>query len=295
MSTVMDDRSERGSRKRGQQHEEEEHPRKSPRLSDSTFFPTENGRDEPSHRPVTKHTRKERKQNRSTRIHSLRKLLARGTLPSTVQQEKERELAALIHEQDRTKSRKEAKRTLERYHYVRFVERQKAEKRLKRLRKERASVRNSLEVDKKIHEMEVNRCYAIYHPLDQKYVSIFASSTDAKEEEREEEDDDDQDPSEEKGNEKPSMWYKVEAAMARGEKYLQALRTGKSDTSAQHIAVHPDREANFVKDNGGSKSTRSQPLLKQPKNKANLLNSETIATSEKSDGEDQSDGGFFDR
>lgn len=148
---------------------------------------------------VQKH--RNRKNNPSTRIHSLKNLLARGQIPHDVRQEKERELASLLFDQEKDKVAQTTKKMIKRYHMVRFIERKKAEKHLKNLRKELGDLQKNVPVAKgpdegslggteqskvskkarrkelyeKIHEAEVDLNYTLYSPLDQKYISIFAA------------------------------------------------------------------------------------------------------------------------
>lgn len=199
------------------------------------------------------HTRKERKQNRSTRIHSLRKLLGRETLPSTIRQEKERELAALVHEQSANKSKKEGRKVLEKYHYVRFVERRKAEKKLRQLEKQLEVLESGdgdddddqrAKLQRRIHEMEVHKNYAIYAPLNQKYVSIFVQNASGSRS-----DTSDQETSG-IARKRPSLWYTVESAMKQGEKELELLRDGRSRLSKQE--THIARDVNEKGTNGKS-------------------------------------------
>ena len=149
------------------------------------------------------HTRRDRKNNRSSRIHSLRNLLGRGGLPPNIQQEKERELASLLFDQEKDRVAKGGKKTLEKYHKVRFFERKKAERNLKRLQKERDSLQKNTapvtdgdgdvdpdtedervqarqarqarlrELETEIHCADVDLQYTLYSPLKEKYISLF--------------------------------------------------------------------------------------------------------------------------
>lgn len=240
-----------------------------------------------------KHTKKERKQNRSSRIHSLRKLLARGGLPSTIQQEKERELAALLHDQEKHKTKKETKKVLEKYHYVRFIERQKAEKRLRQLKKQ---LDNSEGEDvqvlrQKIHEMEVNRNYAIYAPLGEKYLSVFAKGHS----------------SEPAGSQmqsgskaKPPVWYVVEKLMREGQTQLEALRDGKTRHGAPTID-EDNADVSLGKStirSGQNGGTKGQPLDKRKvktKSMQGSLDKESGRPAVRVEEDDMSDGGFFER
>lgn len=266
--------------------------RKSRKLSaEASPISDERSQDDESPRPQNKHSKKERKQNRSTRIHSLRKQLARGTLPSTIQQEKERELAALVHEQNKTVSKKQVRKNLEKYHYVRFLERRKAEKKLKQLQKQQDAHGDSADLSKKIHEMEVNLNYAIYAPLGEKYVSVFVSGAAAGQSNH-------TDSPEIRQSTKPTTWHAVEAAMLKGEAALMALRDGKNAAPTQ---TEPDvEEASQQRTktpvakssdhrSGREKTSRSQDL---ERHKVSLdVDGEAGGSSDS----DQIDGGFFER
>lgn len=266
--------------------------RKSRKLS-AEASPTsdERGREHESPRPPNKHTKKERKQNRSTRIHSLRKLLARGTLPSTVQQEKERELAALVHEQNKTVSKKEAKKTLEKYHYVRFLERRKAEKKLKRLQKQQDMHGDSADLSKRIHDMEVNRNYAIYAPLGEKYVSVFVSAEGG-------ERSNDTDSPNTKEALKPATWYAVETAMLQGEAELVALRDGKTTGPARPTSDDDEVPQHYTKKStmrlSEKRFNHEKPSQDQSRGHRKVSFNVDEDVDSPSDG-DQIDGGFFER
>lgn len=246
-----------------------------------------------SSKPASKHTKKERKQNRSTRIHSLRKQLARGTLPSTIQQEKERELAALLHEQSQTFSKKQVRKTLEKYHYVRFLERKKAEKKLKQLRKQWETQGNKADLSTRIHEMEVNRNYAIYAPLGEKYISLFVSEAG--------EESNGTDSQSVEQSSKPPTWYAIEAAMLRGEAELEALRDGKTTSSARMES--DDEDANHERADLKHKKISPKPEKDDTHHKTSRshsranhkITSEVNEDAEQSSEEDQVDGGFFER
>lgn len=264
---------------------------------------------------VTK-TKHERETNRSTRIHSLRNLLARGTLPGTVRQEKERELAALLLDQKKAQLAQATRKNLQRYHFVRFVERQKAERTLKKLVKLKESSSHSdneaykKKLEKSIHEAEVDLNYTKYAPLGEKYISLFVQEENDKhkhktqmkkksyailtEEQREElqlfED--------ELANivrtatgTKPPMWYEVEKYMSEGQEKLEALREGKLSAGnklAKELATVGG------KDLAALRSSTAQPVESRP----SWLDDDGMidpADLDSDDDEEMSDGGFFER
>lgn len=144
------------------------------------------------------HSTKSRKENPSTRIRSLRKQLAHAsaaTLPANVLAEKERELQYLLDSRKEPQTatenvpkrdRKE-KKTLSQYHMVRFFERKKAERYLRRIRKEidgqagqeeasgQAREKATPEASqKKLQRHECDLLYCLFAPLGEKYIALFA-------------------------------------------------------------------------------------------------------------------------
>jgi rRNA-processing protein Efg1 len=72
----------------------------------------------------------------SNKIHSLRRLLEKATdMPADIRQEKERELQGYVADQQRNQARREKNAVTSRYHFVRFMERKKAERQLRRCEK----------------------------------------------------------------------------------------------------------------------------------------------------------------
>ena len=110
-------------------------------------------------------------------IRSLKRLLSHNAdLPPTVRVEKERELATAQYElevQERAKRRSEV---IGKWHKVRFFERQKAGKRVKKLKREMANCEDEgqgRELEKWLEEAEVDVNYAVYFPLERDYVPLF--------------------------------------------------------------------------------------------------------------------------
>ena len=150
---------------------------------------------------IPSHTRHDRKNNRSSRIHSIRNLLGRDLAPN-IRIEKERELASLLFDQQKDKLKSESSKMITRYHKVRFFERKKAERKIRQLEKRRDWLAKSerdaadgiegdpagederMAAEKQrqeqlrqlkplVREAKVDLNYTIYSPLNQKYISIF--------------------------------------------------------------------------------------------------------------------------
>lgn len=243
----------------------------------------------------------------------------------TVRHEKERELAALLLDQQKAELAQNSRKNLQRYHFVRFVERQKATRLLKKLIKLRDTPAHSDEeyqkkLEKMIHETEVDIAYTQYAPLGEKYISLFVeeekeSSSSKNKTNKRAYDILDEDHrgelrnfSDELANvartasgTKPPMWYEVESYMGEGEDKLNALREGKL------TGKKLDKDLPAV---GGKKEADLRSLHQtKPEEKPSWLddggmidpvdldsdNEEGGVRVRQLDDEDMSDGGFFER
>ncbi|KAL8762774.1 MAG: hypothetical protein Q9203_007540 [Teloschistes exilis] len=200
-------------------------------------------------------------------------------LPMDVRIEKQRALIGYKQDLEKARKTKERQRMIKKYHMVRFFERQKAIRNLKKLRTSLASAtggtseHQTLDID--VHNAEVDLNYTIYHPLTEKYIGLFPrQNTQQKQDERTA-------APENSGQariEKPAMWTVVENCMKDGT--LQALRDGKLRTKDdQKPRAQPP-----------AKRADSRKSQKQRKDGHPAENSGRIAVEEK---EDESDGGFF--
>ena len=217
-----------------------------------------------------------------SKIRDVTRLLGHAQdLPLDVRIEKQRALAGYKQDLDKAQREKERQRIIKKYHMVRFFERQKATRNLKKLRTRLASAdQGSTEyqtLESAVHIAEVDLNYALYHPLLEKYVGLFPR-------EKPEEGNAPGDLSMEKIAEsrlhKPSMWAKVEDCMDNGT--LQALRDGKLrfDSSATPVSQANTTEI------GPRETEKKQPQdhIKEGASNPAIAN----------EGDDLSDGGFFD-
>ncbi|GAB7358149.1 hypothetical protein MBLNU230_g0307t1 [Neophaeotheca triangularis] len=117
-------------------------------------------------------------------IRSLTRLLNSETadLPANVRVEKERALQSAKHELEETQRDKRKKDMIGRYHKVRFFDRQKATKRLKRFTKVLKGAEDEGEdqgkideLKKAVEEAQIEINYAIYYPLEEPYSALFPS------------------------------------------------------------------------------------------------------------------------
>ena len=113
-----------------------------------------------------------------SRIRDLTRLLEHSNqLPAGVRIEKERALAGYKQDLEHALLEKHRHQMISKYHMVRFFERQKASRNLKKLKTRLASVPNGssdqVNLQEAVHQAEVDLNYTIYHPLTEKYLSLF--------------------------------------------------------------------------------------------------------------------------
>lgn len=207
----------------------------------------------------------------------------------TIRRDKERELAALVSEQTKKMASKAGKKNLQKYHFVRFIERQKAERTLKRLQQQLETVEKQDEeakakIDHSIHEAEVDINYTTYAPLAEKYISLYADEphgSEAKDKKRK--------ASSNAGN-KPPMWYEVEKRMIEGGARLKALREGRlsSEKKSEKDLGVPARK----KDSRGNKKNAPVEGHSEESGDEGIPKPNVVAAD---DDENSSDGGFFER
>ncbi|KAF2824737.1 hypothetical protein CC86DRAFT_296350 [Ophiobolus disseminans] len=233
-----------------------------------------------------------------SRIRDLKRLLAhiesvpKHKMSAGARQERERELEACEHElaEKQSSSREEEyrKKMIGKYHQVRFFDRQKGTRILKRLKKEHASLEDNsqkAELRQRVHNAEVDVSYAIYYPLIKPYSSLYPKSK-GKTNDDSEGAEDDEDDSKSKGEEidgpkgDVKMWRAVEQAMEEGT--LKTLRYSKDAVPAP-----PPKKIKKpkVKDNKKEKAD-GKSLARQPKVAGhNGYNAHDV--------DEDSDGGFF--
>ncbi|KAL9001893.1 MAG: hypothetical protein Q9188_005153 [Gyalolechia gomerana] len=199
-------------------------------------------------------------------------------LPLDVKFEKERALAGYRQDLEKAQYEKERKRMIKKYHMVRFFERQKATRNLKRVRTRLASAtRNTPDhgiLEDQVHSAEVDLNYTLYHPLTEKYIGLFPRQETPK-------------PQDMGGTSiptsalpqesRPAMWKVVESCMKNGT--LEALRDGK----LRPVTTLPLRPS-------ASTKTRHPSVTRKQQQATKAVYSDTMEIDEH---KDQSDGGFF--
>lgn len=187
-------------------------------------------------------------------------------LPAGVRIEKERALAGYKQDVAKISEDKRKNEFVKKYHMVRFFERQKATRALKKLqRRLDASPADTSEHDqlaKEVQDATVDVNYTIYHPLTEKYQSLFPRQQEGA-------------GAEEKAarklvKDKPAMWKVVEQCTADGT--LGALREGNLETGIPTGKEKPRSKRKGKDDGAGSKSSKGAALKEQ---------------------DEASDGGFF--
>ncbi|OCK79792.1 hypothetical protein K432DRAFT_299055 [Lepidopterella palustris CBS 459.81] len=241
----------------------------------------------------------------NTRIRDLKRLLSHTSnglnykMPADVRLLRERELQSCEHELAEKKATAEAEarkqKMIAKYHQVRFFDRQKANRALKKIRRELDAAEERGEKDElllKLHNAEVDLNYALYYPLSQPYSSLFPRSkneeaklrkldpnSDAEESGAKDKRSQDAEPARmTKGN--PEMWKTVENAMKHGT--LEALRNSQAPETAPR-PTPPDREKVHKQGNRGKPKNQSSGIMKK------MLSETKVACHN----EDDSDGGFF--
>ncbi|CAL3964718.1 unnamed protein product [Diplocarpon coronariae] len=124
--------------------------------------------------------------------------------------EDERALTAYKQELADAEAEKTRQKMITKYHMVRFFERQKATRQMKKLRKQLLTTRSTEEVDSlkaQMHIAEVDLNYTQYHPLSETYISLYPPADSQGEE---------GDSKKDGKMRKPPVWAEVERAMEEG-------------------------------------------------------------------------------
>lgn len=160
-----------------------------------------------------------------------------------------------------------------------YPERQKATRALKKLRARLPSVqRNSPEheaLEIQIHDAEVDLNYTLFYPLAEKYIGIFPCQERRTAQDAENVSGED---AAQTRQPKPAMWTVVASCIEKGT--LQALRDGKLQIRTVEAKALPSTAARTA-----------HPPIRPRQNKIKENGSTVISAA--ADGEDDSDGGFF--
>ncbi|MCJ1244174.1 18S rRNA maturation protein [Trapelia coarctata] len=222
------------------------------------------------------------------KIRDLTRLLEHSTtMPADVRIEKERALAGYRADFEKSKAAvgpRKRNDIISRYHMVRFFERQKATRILKKLQTQLSALSpispEYKALEQNVHKAEVDMNYTMYYPLLEKYQSLYPRTKEqgpldeASGKELAGRDD--------KGPERHPIWFIVERAMTDGT--LEALRDGGGKTMALGISRPPP-----------SNKTREAPAMTdfQGRGGGVKLTGGPCSDDGEDDDEEMSDGGFF--
>ncbi|EME87920.1 uncharacterized protein MYCFIDRAFT_205844 [Pseudocercospora fijiensis CIRAD86] len=215
-----------------------------------------------------------------SQIRSLKRLLERD-LPANVRVEKERALQTVTKELQDAERAKKKSGMIGKWHKVRFFDRQKAERRLKKARKAlEAAAGADAALEKTVEDCEVDVSYAIYYPLEVDYVPLFPSKRKKDGEATERAETDDKAAGREGDQE---MWETVRKCMAEGT--LQDLREGRLRASGAEV----DQEESVSEIS--AKRVQEKQTSKEGRSKTSQFGKED--NGEDDDSEDETGRGFF--
>lgn len=214
--------------------------------------------------------------------HQRRDEKRRKRLPMNVRVERERELRGLEERLEEAERKRKRGEMVGRWHMVRFFERRRGERRLRRGRRElreleaeaggeggvegKGRERRKREAERRVHDAEVDLNYALYWPLERAYVSLWPRKGKGQEEGKGEED-----AEEAKGDRE--MWKLVARCMAEGT--LEDLREGR------------------VEGCGVERPERKVVSGKEAKSNGKTVNGKGRAKEEVQQDDEESDDGFF--
>lgn len=253
-------------------------------------------RQKPDNLSGTKSFKKARPVNElKTSIRNIKRLLERDVaeksmgeaggknkpLPPKVRISKERELASAQHELAESQAAEKRSKMIARYHKVRFFDRQKATKRLKRARKAMKEVEDDAarreELAREADECELDVQYAMYYPLDVPYVALYPSH---KKVEGQEEDSDGKAVEVARQGD-AEMRALLKKCVAEGK--LDALRNGKLDKEGNYKPV----------EGAADDETKAKDKKKKAEGKEDKNGKRKAEEMEPEASGDESDGGFF--
>ncbi|KAG9234248.1 hypothetical protein BJ875DRAFT_18637 [Amylocarpus encephaloides] len=236
-----------------------------------------------------------------------RRLERAGDLPANVKLEDERALAAYEQELAAAEAEKIRQKMIKKYHMVRFFERQKATRQLKKLRKRLLESKSEEEVqalNEQMHIAEVDLNYTQYCPLSEIYISLYPVQKKHGAE-------GDDTPAPSKSGAKPPLWAEVEKCMEEGT--LSKLRNRINTATIQKPKPlearpsKPKRKTKLIIQPDTSGLNRRERRRKQhgdqddgrKKNKSlgfeknEIFGASQVAQWKEAEDGDDSDGGFF--
>ncbi|MCJ1479744.1 18S rRNA maturation protein [Lambiella insularis] len=223
------------------------------------------------------------------KVRDLSRLLDHSkTLPADVRVEKERALAGYRLELEKAQDEKRRAEIIKKYHMVRFFERQKATRALKKLQKKFAATPSSdaeySMLQRAVREAEIDLNYTMYYPLAEKYQSLYPRKGDQAPVGEEQGQEIGGRGGRGLGAERPPLWFVVERATAEGT--LETLRDGKG----QSMAIRKQKPTALAQ------SSKSNPRAGEKAHDLGRGGGVKLSggpVSDEDEDEDMSDGGFF--
>jgi hypothetical protein len=175
------------------------------------------------------------------------------------------------------------------YHKIRFFDRQKATRRLKKAKKELLAyeggdVEERTRLGKAVDEAETELNYAQFYPLEKAYVPLFPTKNKKKDHEGGDGEGAGVQDVERAGD--PKMWKTIQKCMADGT--LSDLREGRLEKNGPGFGKQKESAASNGK---GAKATKSKDTKAAGKVERNSNARKSRA--EEPDDDEDSDGGFF--
>lgn len=230
-------------------------------------------------------------------------------LPANVRVNHERELAALKSRLVDTEKEIRRRNMIERYHMVRFFERKRAEKNLRRAERELKGFRESgaegvEEVEKQVERARVDLNYAMYTPLVWRYCALWPKEKKGKEEDDAVEEEkggggsgdekqavSDKKPAESAVQGDPAMWERVRKATEEGQKALERLRDATDWRDPADGGVIRQRQEMKLRSKKGTSTLKGEHPKRE---RAKLDRTQGLSKHEgEANSDAESDGGFF--
>ncbi|KAH7360774.1 hypothetical protein BKA65DRAFT_493948 [Rhexocercosporidium sp. MPI-PUGE-AT-0058] len=220
--------------------------------------------------------------------------------PADKKLEDERALTAYQQELADAEAEKIRQKMIKKYHMVRFFERQKATRQLKKLRKRLLETKSTEEVETlkaQMHIVEVDLNYTQYYPLSEAYISLYPPTNSGGEEGEGSKMEKDDKP-------KPPMWAEIEQAMEDGSLNRLRNRTPNVPVKAPKISKTPRPMERKPKSRPESAPVDTTGLNRRQRRKLLGVQDTRGKTKPKTNGashaaeadvaqDDGSDGGFF--
>ncbi|KAK7740550.1 rRNA-processing protein efg1 [Cytospora paraplurivora] len=200
------------------------------------------------------------------RARNIERRFAKGGLPADVQQKLERELVQCKRQIGDLQHKKKRAEMISKYHQVRFfdyrwIERQKAERLRKKLKKqldETTDPEEKAKLQADFHIADVDVHYTRYFPFLERYEGLYAA-------EQSKEDSDGQTIAERAlHSARPPMWKVVEEALEKGQAALLALQERRTEAPNTEEKKKVAPREKLAKPSSGDKSRIDGPGSEKP-------------------------------